>query len=317
MKSYSTYATPRMDLVELYLEFDTPFISDFILPRRYVFGEGNNWPETGLEIAITEEQRRSAVRENETGDDFGIECDCIKTLVNRMGLSRETRTFKQMMTGATQRMERANSTWEEDDADISVQIREACKRVALQGRGEANTLIVNPAMLENVLRNISARIAVGCPGSMSEAELRDGLQSAFRLKYLAVAQAVAKLGGKIERVWPKNRVAVLRVGSQNPFSEDRECYGVTRTYVDLPSVAKAIEVTSRYDPYGPYRDRALIVEQYREEVTKSEIYRASERISETIFDPRLCCIIETGDHANTSYALTDEPIKRRPMRPKY
>jgi hypothetical protein len=302
----STHATPRMDLGVAFHEYSPTrarFIADDILPVFPTAKEAATLsvvkrktltiPETkhadgatynrialymddlsyacidhGLEGQLTDRQREKF------RDDFDAEVEKVNAIKIKMMLAREKR-IKDLIfntttwTGAALYTDNSASPWDTATTDIITQVN-AAKELVRQGTGVVpDSLIIGEAAMQNLLKNDD--VIGRFPGAtlITEAMIRANLAAIFGLQKLLVGQAVYNSADEgqdfsASEIWPDDYAMVAALGAAGmPMTE--------------PQLGRTIL-------WERYISQLRYVEQYREEQTKSDIFRVEESIDEKIFD---------------------------------
>lgn len=302
----STHATPRMDLGVAFHEYSPErmrFIADQILPVKPVGKEASTLsviqrknmtiPETkhadgavydrvvlyatdmsyacqdhGLEGQLTDRQREKY------RNDFDGELETVNGIKTKMMLAREKR-IKDLIfntntwTGSALYTDNSGSPWDDTTVNIITQVGAAKEKVRLNTGVMADSLIIGEATMQNMLKN--AGIIARFPGAalITEQMLRAAMAAIFGLRNLivgAVAYNSADEGQDFSAadMWVDDYAMVAALGTEGmPMSE--------------PQLGRTIL-------WEQYTAELRYVEQYREEQTKSDIFRVEESIDEKIFD---------------------------------
>ena len=303
----STHATPRMDLGVAFHEYSPSrvrFIADDILPAKGVSKEASTLsvitrenltiPQTkhangavygraalyaedmsyqcvdhGLEGQLTDRDRAKYA------DDFDAELETVNSIKIKMMLAREKR-IKDLVfnpttwTGSSLYTDNSASPWDTTTTDIVAQVMAAKEKVRQNTGVVPESLIIGEGAMQNLLKNddIIARYP-GNAGPITEAMLRNGMAAIFGLQNLFVGQAVYNSADEgqtfsASEIWPDDYAMVAALGTAGmPLSE--------------PQLGRTI-TWDRFVPGLRY------TEQYREEQTKSDIFRVEESLDEKIFD---------------------------------
>jgi hypothetical protein len=307
MLTYSTYATPRADLGEAFHEFSPDgmtFIADQILPprgvpkdaatitvitrenmraaetRRAAGGTFNRINITGedlaylcenhgLEIPLTDHERAKYV------DDFQVELEKIAILRLQMTLRREVRVKDLIFntdtwTGAGLYTD-VSTDWDNVASDIIGNVVAAMEKVRQATGVRANALIVGESAAINMTKNTAIKARFQQTVLLTVEMIRQQMAAIFGLTRLIVGDAVYNSADEGQSftgsdIWPDDYAMVARV-AEGP---------------NMPMTTPCIGRTLRWDPIAGNPEA---VEQYREEQTKSEIYRVEDYLQEKIFDP--------------------------------
>jgi hypothetical protein len=308
MITYSTYATPRGDLGEAFHEFEPEgmtFIADQILVpygvqkeaatitvitrenmrsddtlraegggfnRIDITGEDLSYlcKNYGLEIPITDTERRRYV------DDFQVELEKIAVLRLRMKIARELRVKAAIFntttwTGAPLYTD-TSTDWDNIASDIIGDVVAAKEKVRAGTGVKPNALIVGEGAVNNMIKNTAIKARFQQNVLVTVELLRTQLASLFGLSKLIVGDAVYNTADEGQSfsgsdIWPDDYAMVARVAEGPGSPITTPCVGRTLRWRDMESNVDGAP------------------EQYREEQTKSEIYRVEDYIQEKIIDP--------------------------------
>lgn len=301
----SSDAIVRPDLGTLAYEFSLQaaqqgFIGQIVLPGFSTRLQSAKYPvipaEAILEVSDTQRAPRSAYprgdwefdwedyscKENgweEPLDDveaamFRDYFDAEVVAVNRATLmvlrSQERRVADKVMNTTTFENGAAAKAWNSyADADPLADIEKAKEHFRFNVGLKANALIMD----EEVLRHISMceavmeRVKYTSPNAIRGQLTIEQLKAYFGVENIVVAGAVfnsAKKGKpkKIEAIWPKDKVLLARISSGG---QDLKEPSLGRTFIweeDAPGM--------------------IVTEQYREEQTRSDVYRVRQNTDECI-----------------------------------
>jgi hypothetical protein len=222
----------------------------------------------GIEAQLTDRQRQKYV------DDFDAELETLNGIKTKMMIAREKRVKDLIFntttwTGDDLYTDNSASPWDTASTDIISQITAAKEKVRLNTGVMADSLVIGEASMQNLLKNddIIARF----PGTqvISEATLRANLAAIFGLSNLIVGAVVYNSADEGQDfsatdLWVDDYAMVAALGSESmPITE--------------PQLGRTIY-------WQQYIDGLRYVEQYREEQTKSDIFRVEESIDEKVFD---------------------------------
>jgi len=223
--------------------------------------------EYGLEGPLTDDDRENFA------SDFDAELETVADVENKLLTEREIRVAALVFntttwTGASLYTNNSGSPWDTITTKIITQIAAAKEKVRLSTGTKANALIIGEAAMQNLL--INTEIIGRFPGAtiVTEAMLRSQIASLFGLEDLIVggkAYDSAKEGQDFVAgdIWADDYAMVAKIskGSLND-----------------PGLGKTVL-------WEPLTSEIATVEEYREEQTKSDIYRVSHYLDEKIFDP--------------------------------
>ncbi len=308
MLTYGTYATPRADLGEAFHEFlpeGMTFIADQILPpygvqkeaatitvitrenmrsdeaeraegggfhRIDITGEDLAYlcKNYGMEIPVTDEERRRYV------DDFQVELEKIAVLRLRMLLARELRVKALIFntttwTGASLYTD-VSTDWDNAAADIISDVVAAKEKVRSATGVRPNALIVGEATVNNMIKNTGIKARFQQDVLLTVDLLRQQMASLFGLQKLIVGDAVYNTADEGQNfsgadIWPDDYAMVARVAEGPGSPITTPCLGRTLRWRDMVNNVDGAP------------------DQYREEQTKSDIFRMEDYLQEKVFDP--------------------------------
>jgi len=308
MITYSTYATPRADLGEAFHEFSPDgmtFIAPLILPDASVpkdegtvtvitrenmrsdeaeRAEGGTFQRIditgedltylcknyGLEIPVTDRERKKYV------DDFQVELEKIAILRLRMLLARELRVKNLIFntttwTGDDLYTDRSGAPWDNAGSDIIAHVVAAKEKVRSMTGVKANALIVSEATVNNMIANTGIQGRFPDNVLLTVELLRQQMAAIFGLQKLLVGDTVYNTADEGQSfsgsdIWPDDYAMVARVAEGPGMPMTTPCVGRTLRWTDMVNNVDG----------SP--------EQYREEQTKSEIYRMEDYLQEKVID---------------------------------
>jgi hypothetical protein len=172
-------------------------------------------------------------------------------------------------TGAALYTDRSSTPWATAATDIIAHILAAKEKVRAGTGQKANALIVSEATLQNcLLVNTGIKSAIQYTAIPTQDAILRALAGLLGLPYILVADAVknsAKEGQAFSGadVWSSTYAMVARIAESEDLAEP--CIGRTMLWAeDSPDNATA--------------------EEYREEQTRSWIYRVRQHVDEVVFD---------------------------------
>ncbi len=302
----STHATPRMDLGLAFHEYSPErmrFIADQLLPvfparkeaatlsvikrRTYTIpatkhADGAVFPRVslyaddmayacvdhGLEGQLTDRQREKY------RDDFDGELETVNGVKIKMMLAREKR-IKELLfntgtwVGAALYTDNSSAPWDTTTTNIINQVNGAKEKVRLNTGVKADSLIIGEATMQNLLINDVIRARFPGAALITEEMLRANFAVIFGLEQLIVGAVVYNSADEGQDftatdLWVDDYAMVAALGREGmPLSE--------------PQLGRTIL-------WEQYISELRYVEQYREEQTKSDIFRVEESIDEKVFD---------------------------------
>lgn len=306
----STHATPRADLGVAFHEYSprkARYIANDILPRLGVAKEAATFsvtkrknltiPETkhangatfnrvelymddldyvcvdhGLEGQLTDRDREKYK------NDFDAEVEKTGSIKIKMMLAREKR-IKDLVfntttwSGADLYTDNSGSPWDAAGSGVIKQIQLAREKVRLNCGVPAESMIISESSMINLINN--TEIKAKFPGAtvITEAMLRAQMGAIFGIRNLIVGQAVYNSADENQdfsgaEIWPDDYALVATLGEEGlPMTE--------------PQLGRTIVWEQYVDPDG---EELVYLEQYREEQTKSDIFRVEQSIDEKVFD---------------------------------
>jgi len=307
MLTYSTYAVPRADLGAAFHEFDPEgmtFIADQILvpygvqkeqatvtvitrenmrSDEALRAEGGGYTRIditgedlaylcqnyGMEVPITDEERRRYI------DDFQIELEKIAVLRLRMKIARELRVktliFNTTTWTGSALYTDVSTDWDNIASDIIGDVVAAKEKVRAGTGVKPNALIVGEATVNNMIKNTAIKARFQQNVLLTVDLLRQQMASLFGLQKLVVGDAVYNTADEGQSfsgsdIWPDDYAMVARVAEGPGSPITTPCIGRTLKWNSMPDTVDGTP------------------EQYREEQTKSEIYRVEDYLQEKIFD---------------------------------
>jgi hypothetical protein len=222
----------------------------------------------GLEAQLTDRDREKF------RDDFDAEVEKIKSIKLKMSLAREKRvkdlTFNTTTwTGASLYTDNSGSPWDTVTTNIIGQVAAAKEKVRLGAGVIADSLIVGEAAFQNMLQNTG--IIGRFPGAtlVTQAMIEAAMSAIFGLEQLIVGGSVYNSADEGQTysatdMWGDDYAMVALLGREGlPITE--------------PQLGRTI-LWERYTPDLVYAD------EYREEQTKSDVYRVEESIDEKVIE---------------------------------
>jgi hypothetical protein len=308
MITYGTYAVPRADLGEAFHEFDPEgmtFIADQILvpygvPKEQATitvitrenmrneetlrAEGGTFQRIditgedlaylcknyGMEVPITDTERRRYV------DDFQVELEKIAVLRMRMKIAREIRVKNLIFNTTTWAggplFTDVSTDWDNVAADIIADVVAAKEKVRSGTGVKPNALIVGETTVNNLIKNTAIKARFQQTVLLTVDLLRSQMASLFGLQKLIVGDAVYNTADEGQTysgsdIWPDDYAMVAKL-AEGPGSP-----------ITTPCIGRTLKWNQMEDNVDG------VPEQYREEQTKSEIYRVEDYLQEKIFDP--------------------------------
>jgi hypothetical protein len=303
--NYATYAVPRADLREAIMEFDPTtagFITTEILPikgvkrkaatlsvmvrenlkrvdTKHANGSAYNRFRTkledkayacenhGLEEPLTDEDRANY------DNDFDAELEIAMLCQQRLLIEQEIRTAALIFntttwTGSALYTDVSATPWDAAASDAIAHILAAKGKVRVNTGMEPNALVIGAATMDNLLGNTGIKNRFPGAPIITEAMLRTQMASIFGLDKLIVGKRIYDSANEGQTftgsyIWSDDYAMVCRVNEGS-----LRAGGLGRTLL--------------WDAYAPDN---VMVDQYREEQTKSDIIRVEQYVDEFIMDP--------------------------------
>lgn len=304
--NYTSYATPRADLGEVFREFSPEgqrFIAEEIFPVRPVVKKAAYIPvitrenlkrtdtkhangaafnrinmvaedlnykcvDHGLEIPVTTEDRENYA------DDFDCDVESVEVLKQRILMEREVRVKDIVFntgtwTGAALTTDVSGAPWATSTSDVIAHVVAAKEKVRTGTGVVPNALILGEAAMAELL--VNSKITGRFPGAtiITEDMLRQQMAAIFGLTKLIVGSVVYD-GAK-----------------EGQSFSGTDIWGST-----YAMVARIQEGSTRVNGglgrslvWSPLDNGVDSIVQYREEQTDGDIFRAREFRVEKVFDP--------------------------------
>jgi hypothetical protein len=224
--------------------------------------------EYGLEGKLDDGQREMY------RNDFDAEMGLVRMLWNRLLIEQEIRTQTLVFntstwTGSDLYTDNSGSPWSTTSTDIIGQVADAKEKVRTNTGMRANALILSETALNEALSNDD--IIKRFPGAtlITRAMLEANMAAIFGLERLIVGGQVYNSSQEGQDfsgsdIWGGTYAMVARVANPgDPMSEP----SLGRTFVWAPDAASL-----------------ATIEEYREEQTRSNVYRARQYCDEKVFD---------------------------------
>ncbi|MCK5641023.1 MAG: hypothetical protein KAJ19_09510, partial [Gammaproteobacteria bacterium] len=222
----------------------------------------------GLEGQLTDHDRENYAT------DFDAESETVNSIKTKMLLAREKRVKDIVFntttfTGAALFTDYSGSPWDTASTDIVAQIGVAKEKVRLGTGVPADSMVIGQAAMENLLKNddIIARF----PGTavITQAMIEANVAAIFGLQQLLVGQAAY------------NSADEGQDASMADMWGDDYCLVAALGRAGMPMSEPQLGRTILWENYIP---DVAFVEEYREEQTKSDVFRVLENTQEKLFD---------------------------------
>ncbi|MCW8129618.1 MAG: hypothetical protein KIS92_04460 [Planctomycetota bacterium] len=307
MPGYSgTYATPRLDLGRAMWEYmlgSQQFIGTRVLPIFRTMKKSAAFSKITRESILRSRNVKRAPRGSYSRDqyeakdqsysceergheqplddverelyasDFSAELAAARIAANVVLLEQE-RDIASMIfnattwNGAALYTDNSGAPWATVGTDIIGQVDAAKDKVRTNSGMKANALIISQAQIKNLKANTAIKAAISYVAIPTEDQILAALTGLFGLKHVIVGDQIrnsAKEGQAFvgADVWSSSYAMIARVAESEDLTEP--CIGRTMLWTaDSPENAT--------------------VEEYREEQTRSWVYRARHQADEVVFD---------------------------------
>jgi len=302
-----TRAVPRLELGEAALEFtqqQNEFIGTQVLPIFGTKKKSSIFPAITRESITREADTKRAPRGNYNRDgfsakdkqynceefglegalddgertlyasDFDAELTTVQIITRRVlqaqerrvaGLVFNTTTF----TGAQLYTDNTATPWTSASTDVIAQVRAIREKVRANSGLDANTLIFSKANLDRLLNNNVIKDSIKYVARLTEAEILNALADLLGIQKILVGRGIyntAKEGKTFINgdIWNATYVMAAVIGNPNRLSD--------------PSVGR----TFLWNADSPEN---ATVEQYRDDASRSDIFRVRQHVDEIIIDP--------------------------------
>jgi hypothetical protein len=302
-----TRAVPRLELGEAALEFtqqQNEFIGTQVLPIFGTKKKSSIFPAITRESITREADTKRAPRGNYNRDgfsakdkqynceefglegalddgertlyasDFDAELTTVQIVTRRVlqaqerrisGLVFNTTTF----TGAQLYTDNTATPWTSASTDVIAQVRAIREKVRANCGLDPNTLIFSKANLDRLLNNNVVKECIKYVARLTEAEILNALSDILGVQKILVGRGIyntAKEGKAFVNgdIWNATYAMVAVIGNPNRLSD--------------PSVGR----TFLWNADSPEN---ATVEQYRDDASRSDIFRVRQQVDEIIIDP--------------------------------
>lgn len=301
----STYATPRLDLGEAFLEYNPDemmFVSTQVLPTfgvakkagtlsvvtrenmksdNVAHSNGSAYNRVnlktedmayacldyGLEEVLTDEDRSNYA------SDFDAEVETVRNIRRKILTAQEIRAAALLFntttwTGSALYTDNSSNPWDTITTDIIGQIQDAKNKVRQNTGYMADSMLIGAVTLTNILKNtaIIARTASNAANTLQV--ILQNLAAVFGLQNIYVGNGVydsAKDGQSFTAadIWADDYALIFK--RTGPGLKDA---GLGKTLI-----------------WTPIAEDNAVVEQYREEQVKGDVFRCIQYSQEKVFDP--------------------------------
>jgi len=301
---YTSYGRPRADLGAALYEFNPrqKFVTTDVLPilgvpkksaalpvirrenlklpsvdhadgsafnRVNLYTEDANYTcaSKGLEAPLTKADRE--LYRNDFDAEEALTLDLMYKILLRQELRAKTALFNtSTWTGAALYTDNSASPWDTAATDIIAQVRAAIDKVRINTGFRPNAMLIGALTLTNMINNTGIKARFPGATVITLDMILSNLAAIFGLQELVVGEAiydtalegVTFVGGEI---WPDD-YALIYVKQQGLPNSG----GLGRTIIWEPMAAENV-----------------VVDQYYEDQTKSDVFRVEQWVEEKIFDP--------------------------------
>jgi len=300
-------AVPRLDLGEATLEFtqqQNEFIGTQVLPIFQTKKKSSIFPAITRESITREADTKRAPRGNYNRDgfsakdkqynceefglegvlddgertlystDFDAELTTVQIVTRRVLQAQERRVAGLMFntavfTGAQLYTDNSATPWTNASTDVIAQVRAIREKVRANSGIDPSTLIFSKANLDRLLNNSVIKDCIKYVARLTEAEILNALADVLGVKNILIGRGIyntAKEGKTFVNgdIWNTSYAMVAVIGDPNRLSDP----SVGRTFLwasDSPENAT--------------------VEQYRDDASRSDIFRVRQHVDEIVIDP--------------------------------
>jgi hypothetical protein len=303
--TYATYATPRADLGAAFLEYvpeGATMIADQVLPVTTVGLEAGTYTKITRESILTMEDAKHSEgaynRIGFTGEDATYACEerALEFALSDKKLARFSRDFDAEMvavmhlrhklamtrekavkdlvfntstwTGAPLYTDVSSAPWDAAGSDAIGHVAAAASAVRTNCGIAPDTLIVGYATMQNLLKNTAIRASFPGVQILSADLIRANAAAIFGLNQIVVGNMVYNSADEgytasLTDLWGDDYAMICKVCSPGSI----ESPGIGRTFQWVEDA-----------------DSMVVFETYREEQTRSNVYRVRQNVDEVIQD---------------------------------
>ena len=206
--------------------------------------------------------------------DFDAELTTVQIVTRRVLQAQERRVAGLMFntavfTGAQLYTDNSATPWTSASTDVIAQVRAIREKVRANSGIDPSTLIFSKANLDRLLNNSVIKDCIKYVARLTEAEILNALADVLGVKNILVGRGIyntAKEGKTFINgdIWNASYAMVAVIGDANRLSDP----SVGRTFLwssDSPENAT--------------------VEQYRDDASRSDIFRVRQHVDEIVIDP--------------------------------
>jgi len=234
--------------------------------------------EHGLEGALDDGERSLYA------NDFDAEMVTVQGITGLLLLAQEKRIASavfntSVFTGSSLYSDNSSTPWGTAATDIIGQILAAKEKVRQLTGMKPNAIIMSETNKNRCLQNTGIKAAIQYVARLTEAEIMNALADLFGVKYVLVGGAIRNTANKGKTfsgadVWSP-LYAMLAVIAEDSQNLAQPCIGRSMLWTeDSPENA--------------------LVEQYRDEEIKSNIYRVRHSVDELIIDPSFAHLLKVS-----------------------
>jgi len=227
-----------------------------------------NCEEFGLEGVLDDGERTLY------SSDFDAELTTVQIVTRRVLQAQERRIASLVFntttfTGAQLYTDNTATPWTSATTDAIAQVRAIREKVRANCGLDANALIFSKANLDRLLNNSVIKDSIKYVARLTEAEILNALSDLFGVRRIIVGRGIyntAKEGKAFVNgdIWNSSYAMVAVIGDPNRLSDP----SIGRTFLwssDSPENAT--------------------VEQYRDDASRSDIFRVRQHVDEIVVDP--------------------------------
>lgn len=234
--------------------------------------------EHGLEGALDDSER--ALFKN----DFDAEMATTRGIANKLMIAQEKRIADLVFntttfTGSSLFTDNSGSPWATAGTDIIGQVDAGKDKVRANTGMSANGIIMSYANLTRIKGNTDIKDRIKYTSRASESQILNALADLFGLDYVWIAKGIrnsAKHGQAFSGsdIWNSSYVMVGRFVTNG---QDLKEPGLGRTFL-----------------WDDDSSENVVVEEYRDESARSDIYRVRQHVDEVIVDPQFGHLIQVA-----------------------
>jgi hypothetical protein len=302
-----TRAVPRLELGEAVMEFSlqqNEFIGTQVLPIFPTKKKASIFPAITRESITREADTKRAPRGNYNRDgftakdkqynceefglegplddgertlyasDFDAELTTVQIITRRVLQAQERRIAALLFntttfTGAQLYTDNTAAPWTNASTDVIAQVRAIREKARANSGLDPNALIFSKANLDRLLNNNVIKECIKYVARLTEAEILNALSDLLGVRQILVGRGIyntAKEGKPFANadIWNATYVMVAVIGNPNRLAD--------------PSVGRVFLWTAD-------SPENATVEQYRDDASRSDIFRVRQHVDEIVIDP--------------------------------